>query len=540
MATATTMTRPVRTTFLIIALLLAVGLQPLAALPASAEPVPPLPEEPEAAAQVAAGWLALQLVDDERIEGEFGADVGLTADVAFALAAAGVAETQLLASIDWLSTQAPGYTQGVPFDQDDAVYAGATAKLILALLLDDRDVRDVAGIDLLAQLEDREQADGRFTDTSEFGDFSSTLSQSLAILALERAEDVRPSASAVGFLLDQQCEDGGFRFEAVDPDDPDAAECTSSVDTTGFAVQALLEVDEGDATEAARDAAAWLVEVQDTSGAYGSDDGLNANSTALATLALELAPAVTGGDAAQAAALAYLLSLRTGCEGAFPGAIPFSAEDTGDVARATSQVIPGLVGAGLATVAADGASTEVPALLPFTDVTAGSAHAPAICELFARGAVRGFDERTFGPQRGLTRAQAASVLAELLGLAPVAGEPFTDVAAGSRHAGAIAALEDAGIVTGRSDGTFGPGETLRRDQAASLLARALELAPADGPGFDDVAEDNAHAGSIAALAAVGIVTGTTSTTFSPAVDVRRDQFASLLQRGFPAEEEATS
>ena len=534
MATATTTTRPVRTTFLIIALLLAVGLQPLAALPASGEPVPPLSEEPEAAAQAAAGWLALQLVDGERIEGEFGPDVGLTADAVFALAAAGVAETQLLASLDWLATQAPGYTQGEGFDADDAVYAGATAKLILALLVDERDVRDVAGIDLLAQLEGREQAEGRFTDSSDFGEFSSTLTQSLAILALERAEDVTPSASAVEFLLDQQCEDGGFRF------DPDAESCTPSVDTTGFAVQALIAVGDEDATAAATDAAAWLVEVQDASGAYASDDGLNANSTALSTLALELAPEVTGADAAQASALTYLLSLRTGCEGAFPGAIPFSADDTGDVARATAQVIPGLVGTGLTTLTTAGASTEVPALLPFTDVTAGSTHAPAICELFARGAVRGFDERTFGPQRGLTRAQAASVLADLLALAPLAGEPFTDVAQGSPHAGAIAALEDAGIVTGRSDGTFRPGDTLRRDQAASLLARALELAPGDGRPFDDVAEDDAHAGSIAALAAVGIVSGTTSTTFSPGVDVRRDQFASLLQRSFPAEEEATS
>ena len=538
MAPATSSSSRTRAIALVLTLLLAVALQPLAALPAAGEPVPTLPDEPVTAAEVAAGWLALELVDGERLEGEFGPDAGLTADAVFALAAAGVAEQQLLAAIDWLSTQAPGYTQGVPFVEDDAVFAGATAKLILALLVDDRDVRDIGGIDLITQLEDREQDDGRFTDdfVTDDGpqDFSSTLTQSLAVLALQRAEDAAPSAAAVGFLLDQQCEDGGFRAA------PDADGCTSSVDTTGFAVQALVALDDDEATAAAEQAAAWLVEVQDQGGAYASADGLNANSTALAALAIELAPEVAGGAAAREAALDALLALRTGCEGAFPGAIPFSAEDTGDVPRATTQVIPALVGTGLATASASGARAEVPALLPFTDVTPGSTHAPAICELSARDAIRGFDARTFGPQRSLTRAQAASILAELLDLAPVEGQPFDDVPAGSLHAGAIAALDAEGIVGGQGDGNFRPSATLRRDQAASLLARALELDPAPARNFDDVDDDSVHAGSIAALAERGIVTGTTPSTYAPALELRRDQFASLLQRAFFAQEDGGS
>ena len=538
MATATFSISRTRSITLALTLLLAVAFQPLLTAPAAGDPVPTLPDEPATAAEVAAGWLALELVDGERLEGDFGPDVGLTADAVFALAAAGVAEQQLLAAIDWLSTQAPGYTQGVPFVEDDAVFAGATAKLILALLVDDRDARDVGGIDLVTQLEEREQDVGRFTDdfVTDDGpqDFSSTLTQSLAVLALHREEDAAPSSAAVGFLLDQQCEDGGFRAS------PDADDCTSSVDTTGFAVQALVAVNDEATTTAAVAAAAWLVQAQDPGGAYASGDGLNANSTALAALALELAPEVAGGQEAREAALAYLLALRTGCEGAFPGAIPFSAEDAGDVPRATTQVIPALAGTGLATVSASGASTNVPALLPFTDVTPGITHAPAICELSARDAIRGFDARTFGPDRSLTRAQSASILAELLGLAPVAGQPFDDVPADSRHAGAIAALEAEGIVSGRGDGNFGPGATLRRDQAASLLARSLELEPGTGGDFGDVGDDNVHAGSIAALAERGIVTGTTPSTYAPALELRRDQFASLLQRAFPAQEDDDS
>lgn len=530
MATATTPSTPLRSASLVLSLLLALVLQPLAAVPAAAAPVPPLPDDPAASAEVAAGWLALQLVDGERLEGEFGPDVGLTADAVIALAAAGVAEEQLQAATDWLSTQVAAYTQGVPADQDDAVYAGATAKLILALLVGDRDVRDVGGTDLIAQLEDREQADGRFTDTSEFGEFSSTLTQALAVLALERSTDTEPSAAAVQLLLDQQCEDGGFRFDLA------AEDCTSAVDTTGFVVQALTAVGGDAPTAAATTAAQWLVSIQADDGVFASADGPNANSTALAAVALELVPTVTGRDEALDAARSALLSLRTGCEGPYPGAIPFSGEVAGDVARATTQAIPGLVGATLATVSAAGASAQLPALLPFTDVTAGSAHAPAICELTARGAVQGFDARTFGPGHSVTRGQAAAVLAELLGLAPLDGAPFTDVTEGSRYAGAIAALENAELVSGRSDGSFGPDEPLQRDQAASLLAGALGLEDVGGQPFADVTDGNVHAGSIAALEALDIITGTSSTTFSPADELRRDQFASLLQRSFPAEE----
>lgn len=532
MVTVTTDTTRVRTTTFVLALLLALVLQPLAPWSAAADPIPALPDEPQEAAETAAGWLALEFVDGERLEGEFGPDVGVTADAVFALATAGVARGVLLGGIDWLATQAPGYTRGAGFDAEDAVYAGATAKLILALLVDARDVRSVDGIDLVAQLEAREQADGRFTDTSDFGDFSSTLTQSLAVLALQRASDVSPSTAAVDLLLEQQCEDGGFRFDIGDEDG-----CTSSVDTTGFVVQALVAAGGAEATTAAEAATGWLVGVQDASGGYLSDDGVNANSTGLAAVGLALVPAVEGSADALTAARSYLLSLRTGCEGAAPGAFPFSADDAGDIARATTQAIPGLVGTGVASASAAEASEEVPALLPFDDVIAGGTHAPAICEVFARDAVAGFDERTFGSERSVTRGQAASVLAALLGLEPVESRTFSDVPADSRHAGAIAALVAADIVTGRSDGTFAPDQTLRRDQAASLLARALEVEPGEGQPFDDVTGDNVHSGSIAALAELGIVRGTTEDTFAPALDLRRDQFASLLVLAFPAEQD---
>ena len=85
-----------------------------------------------------------------------------------------------------------------------------------------------------------------------------------------------------------------------------------------------------------------------------------------------------------------------------------------------------------------------------------------------------------------------------------------------------------------SGGSFMPSQATRRDQMASLIVRTLEAAgytlPAGGgSGFGDI-EGNEHRAAIEQLAAIGVVQGTSSTTYSPAQLVRRDQMASFVWR----------
>jgi hypothetical protein len=140
----------------------------------------------------AAGWLTTQLTDGDHILVEFDGDEfpdpGLTADVVYALAAAGVGGDHLEAAAGWLTTQTETY-QG----------PGATAKLILALDVAGDDVRDVGGVDLVAGLTALENEDGLYE-----GEWNSTLNQSLALLALARADET-PSDDAVALLLDPRC-----------------------------------------------------------------------------------------------------------------------------------------------------------------------------------------------------------------------------------------------------------------------------------------------------------------------------------------------
>ena len=196
--------------------------------------------------------------------------------------------------------------------------------------------------------------EGRFRDTSDFGDFSSPLTQSLAVLALDRAGEVDTASPAVRMLLQQQCADGGFPATFVAPNaDGSAPDCAPSVDTTSFVVQALDAVGADDAVGAAT---AWLASQQADDGSYASPDGTNTNSTGLAAVALHL-----GGDAAAATkAGEWILTQQDGCAGATPGAIPFNVDSRGQEVRATTQALPGLTSSALGDLTSVGATLEVP------------------------------------------------------------------------------------------------------------------------------------------------------------------------------------
>jgi hypothetical protein len=268
--------------------------------------------------------------------------------------------------------------------------------------------------------------------------------------------------------------------------------------------------------------------VQGADGGFGSTEaGANANSTGLAATALTVA----GADDAAEAARIFLLDLQDGCADPDPGAIRYDAARSGDPVRATAQAVLGLAGVGLAEVDAAGASDALPVLdcpFRFPDVDYASTHAKAIDRLAREGVMAGRADGTFQPTGSLTRGQLAAIVARAGGIEPASGDRFSDVA-GHTHEGAIYALADAGIVDGYADGTFRPAAPVSRGQVAAILVRWLELDPVDEDAFTDVA-GTAHRRAINALAEAGIARGTTDGRYLPGATIRRDQAASLLSR----------
>lgn len=291
------------------------GVQPAAASP-TAPAVAPAPST------AALDWLEGELADDGghlTTSYEYGGSVysyddwGLTIDAILALAADGRdSDAPAATATGLVQDNIADYVTGGTYAPDDR-YAAALGKSLLMAEIQGADPTTFGGFDLVAELTARLQTTGadagRFSDLSSYGDYSNGLGQALAIMGLARTPGGVP-ASALTFLLAQQCPGGGFRGDYTTSggctDDADA-----TVDSTAFAIQALTAADLTCASrQAISDAAAWLVASQGGDGGFGAESGANTNSTGLAAQALRSIGTAAAAD--DAAAFIAALQLTTG------------------------------------------------------------------------------------------------------------------------------------------------------------------------------------------------------------------------------------
>ena len=112
--------------------------------------------------------------------------------------------------------------------------------------------------------------------------------------------------------------------------------------------------------------------------------------------------------------------------------------------------------------------------------------------------------------------------------------PFTDV--GQTHGRAVSCLAWWDVAAGTSPTTFTPGDTVTRGQLASFVARTIEFSGGTLPDgstqrFRDVPGHHAHADTIRALTATGVIAGYGDGTFRPNEPVTRAQMARMLVQG---------
>ncbi|MGZ4595684.1 MAG: prenyltransferase/squalene oxidase repeat-containing protein [Actinomycetes bacterium] len=317
-------------------------------------------------ADAAAGWLGRQLsAHDHVIEGDFGANYGLTADVVLALDSAGVGQAAASGATTALKAHVLDYTGG---GDPTELYAGSFAKLInvaVAQRVNPRAFGRTARQDLVGHLRYLECGNGRrpacpaadkgrFSDLSQYGDFSNTITQSLALLGLERATTAGPSVASVVYLRKQQCANGAFPLEIS------TAGCNPSVDATAFAVQALNRAGGQKARAAAARGGGWLKRAQHHDGSFTGNGTRNTNTTGLAAQALR----AVGRDRAADKAVGFVLSLQLRC-GAKPanrGKIRYDKANSGLASLATAQAVPALARVGLADITSKGARRALPTL----------------------------------------------------------------------------------------------------------------------------------------------------------------------------------
>lgn len=299
-------------------------------------------------------------------------DGGNTVDAVLGLDGAGVGNTEADAAFAYLQANVGGYI-GTDYS---SLYAGPTGKVLVGVVAHGGDPRDVGPkhVDLLAQLQSSLGAvePGRYSDLPATGcgydvcDYSNTIGQALDIIGVGRATGSAPQ-EAVDYLLAQQCTDGGFRGDLAAA----GGACTSDIDATAFAVQAVIGLRGADDPSATR-ALTFLAGKQAVNGGFLNGDGqYNANTAGVAAQAF----AAGGRSAELALAQGFLASLQLDCSfaSALRGGIAFTAADHSTLAtkpadtaaldralRATPQATLGLAGGDLLSVTSDGASTAVP------------------------------------------------------------------------------------------------------------------------------------------------------------------------------------
>jgi len=135
--------------------------------------------------------------------------------------------------------------------------------------------------------------------------------------------------------------------------------------------------------------------------------------------------------------------------------------------------------------------------------------------------------------RGLAAATACLLLAAVAALSasvPAAAIAFPDVGPGDWFAEAVDVLSDEGIVQAGPDGTLRPYEAVTRAEFAVLLSRTLGLAPGGSHPFNDFPTGAWYEPEVAALFSTGLITGVTPTDFRPDDEVSRQQAVSLVIR----------
>ena len=171
-----------------------------------------------------------------------------------------------------------------------------------------------------------------------------------------------------------------------------------------------------------------------------------------------------------------------------------------------------------------------PCTASFSDVPSTYWAHQAILTLACKGIIAGFPDGTFQPGAPVTRAQFAKMLVLTLGLKVGSGATsFADVPASAWFAPYVAAAVQAGIVDGLTPTTFGPNDSLTREQMAVLLARALKLTKTTTLHFSDDTQISAWAvAGVEEAVAAGYVGGFPDGSLQPLGAATRAQAAKVL------------
>lgn len=170
----------------------------------------------------------------------------------------------------------------------------------------------------------------------------------------------------------------------------------------------------------------------------------------------------------------------------------------------------------------------------------------AINDMGSRMVVSGDENGNFAPNRDITRAEFAAIVVRALGLTANGNEtnPFADVKDTAWYGGYVNAAYKYGIVTGYDNNLFQPQDRITREQAMTMIGRAMAIAgletkaAASPDEADKALAAYSDAGSISKFAKTGVgacleagvVNGKGKDLIAPKENITRAEVAVMIKR----------
>ncbi|WCN37310.1 S-layer homology domain-containing protein [Aneurinibacillus uraniidurans] len=167
----------------------------------------------------------------------------------------------------------------------------------------------------------------------------------------------------------------------------------------------------------------------------------------------------------------------------------------------------------------------------------------AVNDMGSRMVISGVGHDLFNPDQDITRAEFAAIMVRGLGIKQEDGiAPFADVKATEWYSDAVQAAYRYNLISGFEDETFRPNDKITREQAMTIIAKAMKitglqakLQPKDAeellrPFIDANQASEWAKGRVTDCLQAGLVSGRNGQQLAPKEFIPRAEVAEIVQR----------
>lgn len=173
--------------------------------------------------------------------------------------------------------------------------------------------------------------------------------------------------------------------------------------------------------------------------------------------------------------------------------------------------------------------------LAYTD-TEGHWASDVIDELSNKKIINGYSDGTFKPDNSVTRAEFIAIVNRMLGLTTESSKYIPDISRHDWFYSDIRKAVEAGILKGNEEGYVRTNDTITREEAVVILARAFKVTQAPGTGikFEDRSEvSNWARESVYTFVKYGYINGYYGNLIKPKENVKRAEVLTIIKRIIP-------